>query len=178
MPNELAIRLFLRSTARISSVLFLLAFAGPSLYALWPSNLARTIKAHRPHFLLAFAGSHTLHLAGIVLLALAMASRFFAQPSTPIVLAVGGTLYVFIYALAFSAFRELKGGSALLPERFATFAMYALWVVFTLAFVPRTAAHPLVYGPLAFAAVAVLVVRVTARLRVTRRLARAVATGK
>jgi len=102
-----------------------------------------------------------------------MASRFFAQPSTPIVLVVGGTLYAFIYALAFSALRELKGGPALLPERFETFAMYALWVIFALAFLPRSAAHPLVYGPLAFAAVAALVARVTARLRATRRFARA-----
>jgi hypothetical protein len=58
-------------------------------------------------------------------------------------LAVGGTLYAFLYALAFSALRELKCGPAPLPERFETFVMYALWVIFALGFLPRSPPHPL-----------------------------------
>jgi methionine sulfoxide reductase heme-binding subunit len=167
MPDELTIRLWLRVTARISCVLFLAAFAGPGLHALYPSHLTRRIESYRPHFLLTFAGSHTVHLGVIVLLMLVQGPRYFRARGTAIVLVVGGTLFVFIYALAFDALTELRGRTpAILRSGWSqAFCLWALWVIFALAFVPPIAQKPMVYGPFGVAVLAASVIRLAARFR-------------
>ena len=63
-----SLHLLLRITARISFVLFILAFAGPGLAAVWRSDLADRIRHYRHHLLLGFVASHTIHLALVITL--------------------------------------------------------------------------------------------------------------
>src|SRR4029077_9132701 len=72
MMDEATIRVPIRATARISFVLFLGAFLGDALYRLMPAAATRWLKAHKDGFTLGFPGSHTVHLAFILILAAAM----------------------------------------------------------------------------------------------------------
>lgn len=164
MPDEPTIRLLLRLTARLSCLLFLAAFAGASLQAVWPSELTLWLRSHRPHFLIAFAASHTLHLGGILLLMLAQRAVFFRAKGTTEVLIVGGGIFIGIYALAFSALAEVRGrGPILRSGRVESFLMYALWIIFALAFIPRAIHGWWVYGALSLAVLAALAIRLLAR---------------
>jgi hypothetical protein len=62
MMDEMTIRVAIRTTARISFVLFLGAFLGDALYRLVPAAATRWLKANKDGFTLGFAGSHTVHL--------------------------------------------------------------------------------------------------------------------
>ena len=64
--DEMTIRVALRTTARISFVLFLGAFLGNALYALVPIPATRWLKANKNAFTLGFAGSHTVHLCSFL----------------------------------------------------------------------------------------------------------------
>jgi len=70
--EETTIRVAMRATARISFVLFLGAFLGDALYRLMPAAATRWLKAHKDGFTLGFAGSHTVHLAFILTLVVAI----------------------------------------------------------------------------------------------------------
>src|ERR1700745_3973782 len=72
MMDETTIRVAIRATARISFVLFLGAFLGNALYRLMPASATRWLKAHKDGFTLGFAGSHTVHLAFILILVAAI----------------------------------------------------------------------------------------------------------
>jgi methionine sulfoxide reductase heme-binding subunit len=68
MMDEMTIRVVIRTTARISFVLFLGAFLGNALYGLVPAPATRWLKANKDGLTLGFAGSHTVHLAFILAL--------------------------------------------------------------------------------------------------------------
>jgi hypothetical protein len=70
--DEMTIRLAIRTTARISFVLFLGAFLGNALYALVPITATRWLKANKDGFVLGFAASHTVNLAFILALVAAI----------------------------------------------------------------------------------------------------------
>ena len=58
MMDEMTIRMAIRTTARISFVLFLGAFLGDALYRLMPAAATRWLKANKDRLTLAFAGRH------------------------------------------------------------------------------------------------------------------------
>ena len=68
MMDETTIRIAIRTTARISFVLFLSAFLCDALYRLMPAAATRWLKANKDGFTFGFAGSHTVHLAFILAL--------------------------------------------------------------------------------------------------------------
>ena len=70
--DETTIRVAIRTTARISFVLFLGAFLGNALYRLVPAAATSWLKANKDGFTLGFAGSHTVHLAFILALIAAL----------------------------------------------------------------------------------------------------------
>ncbi len=57
--DETTIRMAIRTTARISFVLFLGAFLGDALYRLVPAPATRWLKANEKTFTLGLAASHT-----------------------------------------------------------------------------------------------------------------------
>src|SRR3989441_8612222 len=167
--NEETIRLLLRVTARISGLLFLVAFAGHGLRAVWPSDLARRIEGLRAQFLLAFAGSHTIHLALVITLAMTIGDGFLRElPRHG--LAIGGFAYLLIYGLAAAALVDMRTQRAvripiLHSSAFQGFAAYFIWTVFALVFVGGVFRRPATYTLLAVAVLGALALRLMARRR-------------
>src|SRR5215469_1750798 len=103
MMDETTIRLAIRTTARISFVLFLCAFLGNALYCLVPSASTRWLKANKDGFTLGFAGSHTVHLAFILVLVAALGREHLLNELGWIVVVAFVNGFLFIYALAADA---------------------------------------------------------------------------
>jgi len=163
-PDPASVMLLLRVTARISGVLLASAFASPALRRLWPSALTEWMAGNRHRFTLLFALSHTIHLAGVVMLAILMPDRFLSKQGLA-VLIPGGLAYALIYYLAWMAFARRRNPD--LPDtKMQTFAIYALWAIFTLAFTRRSSGSVLIYAPLALVMWLALAARVWAKLAV------------
>lgn len=158
------IHLVLRTTARISFVLFLAAFAGPGLYRVWRNQASALLACHRDRFLLLFVASHTVHLAFVITLVAAMGWTAFLAKFTWATVVIGGSTFVLIYCLALDAAFRLAGSPrSLFRPAFTSFALYEIWTIFALAFVPRaTPRHPL-HMVLGIAALLGLIVRIAGR---------------
>ena len=163
MSPEL-ILFFLRISARTSCLLFLAAFAGTGIRSLWQTQWTVWIAKSRPQFLLAFAASHTVHLALIFALASANPGQF-SKRFPPYVLVAGGALFLLIYGLAIAAFVDWRSrGKVRIPVLhspvFQGIAMYLLWLIFALAFITGTFRHPGTYAFFGLAVVTALALRV------------------
>jgi hypothetical protein len=163
------VMLWLRVTARISAVLLVCGFAAPALGRLWPSGLTEWMAGNRHRFTLMFTLSHTLHLAGIVMLVLFAPSRFsaqFAYKSAVAGLIGGGLVYILIYYMAWVAFARRRNPE--LPDtKWQTFGFYLLWSIFTLAFSAGVWRNAWIYAPLALVMWLALIVRIAARMKRT-----------
>ena len=73
--TEEAIRAFVRNTARVSLVLFLLAFSASSVQAIFRRSWSAWLLRNRRYLGVSFAVSHAGHLLALILLAI-----FFPHP--------------------------------------------------------------------------------------------------
>jgi hypothetical protein len=155
------VMLWLRVTARISGFLVACAFAAPALLRLRPSGLTQWMAGNRHRFTVFFALSHTLHLAGIVMLATLIPAQFLTRKGLMVQIP-GAIVYLLIYFLAWRAFTRRKNPE--LPDtKIETFGLYVLWGIFTLALTTGLWKNALVYAPLAAMMWAALVIRISAR---------------
>ena len=165
--DEAVIRLALRATARTTFVFFMCAFAGSALLDFMPSRLSTWLAAKRDWFLLAMAVSHTVHLAAIIAL-----FELLGPARLKVITVLGGGLvYLLIYALAIGAVIRLRGReprSLLGLPRFEAVALYLIWLIFALAFVPRIVSGWPVYSFLSAIALAALCLRVACLVRYRR----------
>jgi hypothetical protein len=162
--DEAAIRLLLRVTARTTFFFFVCAFIGNALRDLFPGKFSTWLAAKRDAFILALAASHTVHLAAIIaLFRLLGSSRL--KPTTVL---GGGLVYLLIYALAIGAVNRMGGReprSFLGSPRFEAVALYLIWLIFALAFVPRIISGWPVYSLLSIVALGALFTRVACVVR-------------
>lgn len=121
-----AIRLIIRSTARISLVLFLAAFLAASWARLWPSRIARWAVVNRRWLGLGFAWSHLIHAVAIVTL-VRLDPALFWTLTNPVSVAAGSLCYVFIAALAATSFDRMV--KALGPQRWSQLHRTGIWVI-------------------------------------------------
>jgi len=159
MMDEMTIRVAIRTTARISFVLFLGAFLGNALYSLVPAATTRWLKANKDRFTLGFAASHTVHLAFIVTLVVAI-GREHAFKGTMVVPFTTG--FLFIYALAAGV---LFHSRPFLSSHLEALAHYYLMALFTVSFTRHAIARPLFYTPFVLIAITALGVRIAAAIR-------------
>lgn len=164
------LRTLLHLTARTTFVFFVCAFIGPALRDLWPSAVSVWLAKQRDWFLLAVAASHTFHLAAII--------AFFQvigwSHLNLVTLIGGGSVYLLIYGLAMVAVLRLRGKqeiSLLRRPKFEAFAMYLIWLIFALAFVPRIVSGWPVYTLFGIVALGAISVRVACLLRHRRAMA-------
>jgi methionine sulfoxide reductase heme-binding subunit len=162
--TEAGLRVALHLTARTTFVFFMCAFAGNALRDLWPGKFSIWLSAKRDWFLLATAASHTIHLAAII--------AFFQVAGWSklklVRLLGGGFVYLLIYALALAAILRLRSrGESFVPagSRFEAIALYLIWLIFALAFVPRIISGWPIYTLFGVAALAVLFIRVGCLVR-------------
>jgi hypothetical protein len=88
----------------------------------------------------------------------------------------GGFVYLLMYALAVTAIMRLRpGGHGFLAgsPKLEAAALYLIWLIFALAFVPRIISGWPVYSILAVIALAALVIRIVCLVRHKRTLAAA-----
>jgi hypothetical protein len=169
--TEAGLRIALHLTARITFAFFVCAFTGNALRDLWPGRFPLWLSRNRDWFLVAMAASHTFHLAAII--------AFFQVVGWSklhlVTLLGGGSVYLLIYALAAAAIRRLRDGHGFLAgsPRLEAAALYLIWLIFALAFVPRIVSGWPVYSILAVAALAALVIRIACLVRHKRSLAAA-----
>jgi len=165
--DEAAIRLALRVTARTTFVFFACAFAGSALRDLFSGRFFTWLATKRDAFLVAMAVSHTVHLAAIVALFQLLGSSRLKLTTV----AGGGLVYLLIYAVAIGAIMRLRGRepqSLLGSPRFEAVALYLIWVIFALAFVPRAISGWPVYSFFSAVALAALCIRVACVVRYRR----------
>ena len=170
--TEAGLRIALHVTARITFAFFVCAFTGNALRDLWPGKLSVWLSRNRDWFLVAMAVSHTFHLAAII--------AFFQVVGWSklhlVTLLGGGLVYLLIYALAATAIKRLRrGGHGFVAgsPRLEAAALYLIWLIFALAFVPRIVSGWPVYSSLAVAALAALVIRIACLIRHKHALAAA-----
>ncbi len=158
--DEMTIRVAIRTTARISFVLFLGAFLGDALYRLRPAAATRWLKANKDGFTLGFAGSHTVHLAGILtLVAVIGREHVFSGWIMVVAFPIG---FLFIYALATGVlFPHLPFWS----PRFESLAHWYLMALFAVSFMRHAITTPLFYTPFVLVAAIAAGVRIAAAIR-------------
>lgn len=144
MMDEMTIRVTIRTTARISFVLFLGAFLGNALYRLLPAAATRWLKANKDGLTLGFAGSHTVHLAFIIALLAALGRQHLLNELGWIVVVAFVTGFLFIYALAAGVLFRHR---AFWSSRFEALAHYYLMTLFVVGFTLSGIARPLFYTP-------------------------------
>jgi len=164
MMDETLIRVAIRTTARISFVLFLCAFLGDALCQLWPANANLWLKANRGRFTLGLAASHTLHLGFIIALLAALGREHLLNELGWGVLTAFTTGFLFIYALAAGVLLRYHKFWVTSPH-FEALAHYFLITLFAFAFVLSGLTRPLFYAPFVLAAVGAWAVRIPAAIR-------------
>jgi hypothetical protein len=165
MMDEMTIRVAIRTTARISFVLFLGAFLGDALYRLVPAAATRWLKANKDGFTLGFAGSHTVHLGFILALMAAVGREHLFNELGWTVVVAFVTGFLFIYALAADVM--LRHGT-FWSSRFEAFAHYYLMTLFVVGFALSGMARPFFYAPFILAAIIAMAVRIAAAVRSRR----------
>jgi sulfoxide reductase heme-binding subunit YedZ len=162
--TEAGLRVALHLTARTTFVFFMCAFAGNGLRDLWPGKFSIWLAAKRDWFLLATAASHTAHLAAII--------AFFQVVGWSklklVTLLGGGFVYLLIYTLAVFAIMRLRGKRPWSLQswlRFEAIALYLIWLIFALAFVPRIISGWPVYTLFGVASLAVFLIRIVCLAR-------------
>jgi hypothetical protein len=159
MMDEMTIRVAIRTTARISFVLFLGAFLGNALYAVVPTAATHWLKANKDGFVLGFAASHTVHLAFILTLVVAI-GREHAFKGTMVVAFTTG--FLFIYALAAGVLFRRR---PFLSSHLEALAHYYLMALFAVSFTRHAIARPLFYTPFVLVAVSAIGVRIAVAIR-------------
>ena len=158
--DEMTIRVAIRTTARISFVLFGGAFLGNALHTLVPIAATRWLKANKDGFTLAFAGSHTVHLAFILTLVAAVGREHVLKGWFMVVALTTG--FLFIYALAAGVlFRHLTFWSS----RFEALAHWYLMTIFLVSFTLHAITRPLFYTPFVLVAIAAIGARIVVAIR-------------
>jgi sulfoxide reductase heme-binding subunit YedZ len=160
MMDEMTIRVAIRATARISFVLFLGAFLGNALYRLLPAAFTGWLNANKDGFTLGFAGSHTVHLAFILTLLVAIGREHVLKGWIMVVAFPAG--FLFIYALAAGVlFRHLTFWSS----RFEALAHYYLMILLAVSFTLHAITRPVFYTPFVLVAVTAIGMRIAVAIR-------------
>lgn len=136
--NEEAIRYLVRDTARISVILFLLAFAASSLNILLGRRWTAWLLANRRYMGVSFAISHTAHLLALAALYVWFPHPFIEVSLMRVAVIGGGLAYLVIFAMALTSFERT---AAMIGPRawriLHTLGAYYIWVVFAQSYIPR-----------------------------------------
>lgn len=162
------IRLAIRATARISLVLFVMAFTAGALVELVPSDATRWQRRNRRYLGVSFAVSHFIHLG--VILALASVDRALFWKLTNIsTIVLAGSAYLFIAAMAATSFD--RTAAWLGPRKWRLLHLvggWYIWISFAIAVGKRVPLDRF-YWPLAALVLAAAIVRLIAMFRRNRR---------
>ena len=150
-----AIRMTLRTTARMSLGLFLLAFTAAALAQLFPSGATQWLRRHRRSLGLGFAASHSWHLLAIISLA-KLHPATFAALTNPVTIISGSITYALIFAMAATSFDVTARAIGPRAWRWLhTIGAWFIWVSFLIAEGKRIPGNPFYALPFALVLIAV-----------------------
>lgn len=157
-----ALRLTIRSTARISLALFCLAFSASALYRLWPRAWSRWLLRNRRSLGLSFGLSHLIHLIVIVVFVRTDPALFHVLVQ-PAAIVLGGLSYLVIGAMAATSFDGAVRWLGLNRWRWLhLLGGYEIWLNFLVSMGKRAVGN-LGYLPFVILLLGVLLVRLVAR---------------
>ena len=136
-PTVDGVRRLIRSTARSSLLLFLLAFTASAAARQIPGAWTRWQLRNRRYLGLGFAVSHTIHLAAIVAFALLDPTGFGGATNTGTVVS-GGLAYLFIAAMSITSFDAAVAWiGAARWKLLHLIGLYYIWISFVITFGKR-----------------------------------------
>lgn len=148
-PDAEGTRGLIRLTARLSLVLFLLAFVASAWWRRWPGALSAALMRHRRQVGLLFATSHACHAVGIACLAMWADPALWTELTPPISRWIGGAGYVAVALMAMTSFDAAvhKLGRARW-QALHRVCGHVIWLVFVLSCLKRVGAAPVYALPL------------------------------
>lgn len=149
-PDADGARRLIRLTARLSLVLFLLAFIASAWWRRWPGTWSATLMGHRRQVGLLFATSHACHAVGIACLAHWADPALWTQLTPQVSRWIGGAGYVAIVLMSMTSFDAAVRwlGRPRWRALHLTCA-HVIWLVFVLSCLKRVGAAPVYALPLA-----------------------------
>jgi DMSO/TMAO reductase YedYZ heme-binding membrane subunit len=148
-PDAEGARRLIRVTARLSLVLFLLAFLASAWWRLAPGTWSRAVLAHRRQIGLLFASSHACHAVGIAYLATWADPALWASLTPDVSRWVGGAGYVAIALMAITSFDgAVRALGARRWKALHSVCAHLIWTVFVLSCAKRVGEMPVYAVPL------------------------------
>jgi DMSO/TMAO reductase YedYZ heme-binding membrane subunit len=124
--SEESLRRMIRTSGKISALLFALAFAASSLVRVWRGRRTLWLRRNRRIFGVSFAWSQTLHLVALIVL-----GNLYPQPFRSgldlVTIVGGGLVYVFIFTMA--ATSSDRAVRALGPKAWGRLHWYGSWMI-------------------------------------------------
>jgi DMSO/TMAO reductase YedYZ heme-binding membrane subunit len=161
------VRGIIRMTARISFVLFALAFSASASLHFWPNALTRWQMRSRRHLAVAFALSQTVYAVALFSLGQIAPVELAAETNVAIWV-IGGLAYVFTVLMALTSFESAT--QLVSPRAWSALHVigsYYIWLIFASYYFSRAAIIP-AYIPVAALVAFVLVLRLAARVSKSR----------
>lgn len=129
------VSVLIRSTAKLSFILFMFAFVASSLHYYSKNTFTNWLVANRRYIGVAFAISHYIHLAMLILMTIHINFNVFEDRGL-FKTAFGATAYAFITLMTITSFdqtRNLFGANNW--KRIHTIGSYLLWVIFAKSYI-------------------------------------------
>ncbi|MEO8603422.1 MAG: hypothetical protein ABI629_12670 [bacterium] len=123
-----------RTSAKTSIALFLLAFIASSARVFWRGPFTKWLLANRRYVGLSFAASHAVHLAAILTI-VAFEPGFHSSPTTVVFGSLGYVILAAMAATSSDAAVAWLGGRAW--KALHKTGMYYLWFIFLVSYLPR-----------------------------------------
>ncbi len=155
--NETTLRTTVRLTARMSGLLFSMAFTASSFHLIVHNSFSQWMLKNRRYIGVSFAIVHLIHLGLIVSLQFAFETVI---PNTKLITILGGGIaYIFVVAMLFTSFSRFRAYlSKKQWELLHTVGGYWIWAVFLFSYLKRLKDDS-IYIVLAVFFVAVLLIR-------------------
>lgn len=153
--DEPNLRIALRYTARLSLVLFLLAFSASTLVRMFPSGPTRWLMRNRRYVGLSFAASHIIHLGVILTFTGIVFDWDFLRANTLVTYFGGGLAYVFIFAMALTSNDRSVRMLGRRWKQVHTVGIYYNFLIFFASYAPAAVKAPWKAGPALVLALAI-----------------------
>lgn len=131
------ISILIRTTAKFSVALFLLAFSASSFYHFSKNNFSKWMLKNRRYIGVSFAISHYLHLLSLFLMTFHISFNVFEDRG--LFTTIGGAIgYLFITIMTITSFDKYR--KIVSPKnwkRIHTIGSYYLWIIFAKSYIPR-----------------------------------------
>ena len=158
--EEQGLRALVRTTARLSFLLFLPVYLASSARQLWPNDFTKWLLVNRRYLGVSFFVAHGLHLDAILMLDTLLGDALVTDALT---LLGGGLVYLLITAMALtSSDRAVRWLGA---KRWGTLhrvGIHYVWSIWLLQWLPMSFTSP-TYGLFLLLTLAALFIRIAAR---------------